>query len=1051
MAKKQIQAFIALVVTAAFLAVPALGSPGSTGLPFAWGSNGGGQLGNGDPLQYTTPVQVPGAEDYTAVYAGVSFSLGLKSDGTVWAWGNNASGRLGDGTTVNRRSPVQVATVAGITAVSAGYDFALARKNDGTVWAWGANDQGQLGDGTNVERHTPVQALVLTGITRVAAGDSHSLALKDDGSVWGFGQNFVGELGLGTYGTAEWTPVQIPSLSEAVGIAAGNAFSLVRLNGGSARAFGLNYYGQLGDGTTDTRDTPVPIAGLAQVAGLAAGWNHSLAVMTDGTLRAMGNDGLGACGLGRLIEQDSPFQVSGLSDVVALDGGDNFSAFLKADGTVWMAGSNDYGQLGDGTGYGRGTAAAVAGLSLASAVACGNSHVVVLRSDGSLRAWGYNHAGQVGDGSADASRPLPVAVNIGGPAIAVAAGAYHSLALRDDGTVWAWGNNDQGRLGDGTTTERRTPVQVLGITNATAVSAGWDFSCALLADGSVLAWGSNINGQLGDGTHTDHPTPAPVLLLNDVVRLASGFGFSLALRPDGSVWGWGVNGNYQLGDSDWNSITTPQQVPGLAGITEMACGGYTTYALQGDGSLWALGYNGHGELGIGNADYILGAQRVAGLSGVTAVGAGRDHALAVASCALTCTVSVPPASMTGESVAFAASASTVGCAGTASYLWDFGDGSPTSTDQNPSHAYAAGGTYTWTLNVTAGAETAVRSGTLEVCGPHCTAYPGVASGAAPLTVHFYNESHMAGVCGYPITFNWDFGDGSPHSAAQTPDHTYTSGGTFTWTLTASGGGFLCSTSGTMTVCTLSCTASASPAFGMAPLHVTFSVAGTVDGGCDLILTPSSMDFGDGSPPAQWVLEHTYTRAGTYTWTFTFNAGGATCTHSGTVTVCDLSCSATVPATATAGLAAAFAGSVSWTEGCTPAITYDWTFGDGTAHATTAAATHTYAAGGPYTWTFTASAGGLTCTKTGTITAISPPVIALMKKVTPPFKIVVTGSNLQNGIKVYINENEWTGVVWKKLTKIQLTGAIKAAVPKGSVKTFRFVNPDGGEASMTWNW
>ena len=95
--------------------------------------------------------------------------------------------------------------------------------------------------------------------------------------------------------------------------------------------------------------------------------------------------------------------------------------------------------------------------------------------------------------------------------------------------------------------------------------------------------------------------------------------------------------------------------------------------------------------------------------------------------------------------------------------------------------------------------------------------------------------------------------------------------------------------------------------------------------------------------------------------------------------------------------------------------------------------------------------GQVCPKMGTITVVNPPVITLIKKVAPPFKIVVTGSNLQNGIKVFINSTEWTSVVWKKTTKIQLTGAIKAAVPKGSVKTFRFVNPDGGEASTTWSW
>ncbi len=350
-----------------------------------------------------------------------------------------------------------------------------------------------------------------------------------------------------------------------------------------------------------------------------------------------------------------------------------------------------------------------------------------------------------------------------------------------------------------------------------------------------------------------------------------------------------------------------------------------------------------------------------------------------------------------------------------------------------------------------------------------------------------------------------------------------------------------SATATVTVCTASCTASASPTSGMAPLDVSFSASFQLHGGCELAYT-ESFDFGDGTPPAAYVGEHTYVNPGTYTWTYTVAVlGGITCTHTGTVdvcmpasipwppqstaifsgqhatltvsvagsgtpvyqwyqgtsgdtstpvgtdsssyttpaltqttsywvrvnngcgpsadsptatvTVCTLSCSATVPAKATVGLAAAFAGSASVTGGCASAITYDWNFGDGTAHSSAQSPSHTYASAGAYTWTLTVSAGGVTCTKTGTVTAVNPPVITLMKKVTPPFKIVVTGTNLQSGIRVFIDGAEWTSVVYKKSTKIQITGgtSLKIVVPKGVPKTFRFLNPDGGEASLTWSW
>jgi PKD repeat protein len=216
------------------------------------------------------------------------------------------------------------------------------------------------------------------------------------------------------------------------------------------------------------------------------------------------------------------------------------------------------------------------------------------------------------------------------------------------------------------------------------------------------------------------------------------------------------------------------------------------------------------------------------------------------------------------------------------------------------------------------------------------------------------------------------------------------------------------------------------------------------------------DFGDGTThgTAQNPT-HTYASANSYNWTLTVAVGGVTCTKTGTIVVsssCTLSCTATVPAGGTVGLPVAFA-STATPVNCPGTPAYDWDFGDGTAHSSAQSPSHTYASAGSYTWTFTVSAGSATCVRTGAITTVNPPVITLMKKVAPPFKIVVTGTNLQSGLRVFIGEAEWTSVMVKKSTKIQLTGgaSLKAVVPKGVPKTFRFLNADGGEASTTWSW
>ena len=168
--------------------------------------------------------------------------------------------------------------------------------------------------------------------------------------------------------------------------------------------------------------------------------------------------------------------------------------------------------------------------------------------------------------------------------------------------------------------------------------------------------------------------------------------------------------------------------------------------------------------------------------------------------------------------------------------------------------------------------------------------------------------------------------------------------------------------------------------------------------------------------------------------------------------CTLSCSASAPSSVSLGSAAAFAATATPSPGCTGTPSFSWSFGDGQS-SSQQNPSHTYASPGTFDWTLTATQDGTTCSKIGTLTVGDLPAVGLMKKVAPPFKIVVTGTNLQSGIKVYIDGVQWANVVWKNTGKIQLAGgaSLKTAVPKGTAKTFRFVNPGGGDVSMTWSW
>src|SRR5207248_140731 len=188
----------------------------------------------------------------------------------------------------------------------------------------------------------------------------------------------------------------------------------------------------------------------------------------------------------------------------------------------------------------------------------------------------------------------------------VAAGARHSLALSADGTVWAWGDNAKGQLGDGTNTSRLRPVQIAGLSNVRAIAAGGNFSLALKADGTVWAWGGNDTGQLGDGTNVSRTTPVQVSGLTGVVAVAASSVYPYqniesasagALKSDGTVWMWGTNFEGQLGDGTVTTRMMPVQVPNLSGVVALALGDRYTLAARNDGTVWAWGTNSDGEMG----------------------------------------------------------------------------------------------------------------------------------------------------------------------------------------------------------------------------------------------------------------------------------------------------------------------------------------------------------------------------------------------------------------------------------------------------------------------
>jgi alpha-tubulin suppressor-like RCC1 family protein len=347
-----------------------------------------------------------------------------------------------------------------------------------------------------------------------------------------------------------------------------------------AYAWGNNNFGEVGDGTITNRISPVAVNTLTSgVTAVAAGQYHSLAIQSGGVY-SWGYNNQGQLGDGTATDRSTPVAVNTLiTGVTAIAGGQYHSLAIQNSG-VYAWGYNGDGELGDGTTTNHSTPLVISTLSTGvTAIAAGQFHSLAIQNGG-VYAWGENIFGQLGDGTTT-HRTTPVALTgtLSTGVTAIAGGEIHSLAIQMGG-VYAWGNNDDGQLGDGTTTTRLTPVALSTLTSGvTAISAGVGHSLAI-QNGNVYAWGDNTNGQLGDGSLSAHNTPEEIdpTDLHNIIAIAAGADSSYALSSDGTIWDWGANNIGQLGIGNTNTTTvTPQHVLPATGYI------FTSIAANDDG------------------------------------------------------------------------------------------------------------------------------------------------------------------------------------------------------------------------------------------------------------------------------------------------------------------------------------------------------------------------------------------------------------------------------------------------------------------------------------
>jgi alpha-tubulin suppressor-like RCC1 family protein len=310
---------------------------------------------------------------------------------------------------------------------------------------------------------------------------------------------------------------------------------------------------------------------------------------------------------------------------------------IKTDGTLWTWGRGGLGQLGVNDGANRSTPVTTfAGGTNWKSVACGGYNTAAIKTDGTLWIWGNNVFGQLGvNSNVNFNQLTPVTTFSGGTTWKqVACGFRYTAAIKTDGSLWTWGRNNEGQLGDNTTTNRSTPVTTFaGGTNWKSVSCGYNHTAAIKTDGSLWVWGLNTSAQLGTNDGANRSTPVTTFAGGNDWKSVSGFNHTSAIKTDGSLWIWGLNTNGQLGDNTGAPRSTP--ITTFAGGTNwksVSCGGSYTTAIKTDGSLWVWGNSDFGQLGnFSTALRLTPVTTFAGGNNWKQVSAGRSHTAAVKS------------------------------------------------------------------------------------------------------------------------------------------------------------------------------------------------------------------------------------------------------------------------------------------------------------------------------------------------------------------------------------------------------------------------------------
>ena len=622
---------------------------------FGWGRNSSSQLGDGTTTDLLIPKWIAPTRRWKQVACGVSHTLAIDIDGRLWGWGSNLSGELGDGTKTTRRVPVPLAmdrkwtwVTAGRSPFGTGSSYSFAIDEQGQLWGTGKSSGGELGPVQGTELQVWKQAVGPQTWAKAFCKGSRVIALDRNGGAWCWGSAAPLDLVIAAGNPGANTPIQVLPDRRIRWAALGQVHATVLTEDGALFTWGSGDYEVHGIGSATPLRSPVQVPSSSPWTEVCAGGLHMVGVRKDGTLWSWGYNVTGELGQGNQSIRLSPGQVGQEDQWAEVVAGSQYILARKEDGTVWGAGNNVLGQLGDGEVSDRSTLTKVGGDRRWKKIAAGLNFVIGTDLEGNHWYWGGDFASPSQSGAIRSPQPiLPpatdmkvTAVSSGGTLASmlwfnrvqvldfsrnptslnpvplalpdvlrpfdfpgtdvwtsVSSGYNHLLALAMDGSLWAYGDNFFGQLGNGTVNNATTLVPVSSDQTWAGVFPGDKSSMALASDGSLWVWGRVMTQDTPTVKYETFTEPKLFSADRPWQFVSKGSEHSLALDTDGGLWAWGENSFAQLGDGTQSPRKDPVRVAESLQWKSVAAGVWVSAGVAMDGTLWTWGDNGRGQLG----------------------------------------------------------------------------------------------------------------------------------------------------------------------------------------------------------------------------------------------------------------------------------------------------------------------------------------------------------------------------------------------------------------------------------------------------------------------